>query len=146
HCMSSTVCFYGGGGSVTGANFMLDTGKTAIVIDCGLVQGVRFAQEVNAEPFVYDPAKVDVLLVTHAHADHIDRIPKLVGNGFAGGIYSTEPTRDLAAIMLPDALAVMRYEQERYGSAVIYEEKDTAQALSLWKTVAYEEDIHLQDA
>jgi metallo-beta-lactamase family protein len=51
--MSSTIGFYGGVGSVTGANFMLDTGKLAILVDCGLVQGDKFAAETNAEPFLY---------------------------------------------------------------------------------------------
>jgi len=124
---------------------MLDTGKAAVLIDCGLVQGDRFAQEANAEPFAYEPSKIDVLLVTHAHADHIGRIPKLVRDGFKGVIYSTEPTRDLAAIMLEDALHVMRHEQERYGNAVLYEQIDIQNALSMWKTVAYEEEISLPD-
>ncbi len=139
--MSSTVCFYGGVGSVTGANFLLDTGDCAILVDCGLVQGDRFAQEVNAQPFVYNPADIDVLFVTHAHADHIGRIPKLVKDGFAGTIYATEPTRDLAAIMLRDALKVMEYEKEKYGSEVIYEARHIEEALSLWKVVGYDEEI-----
>jgi metallo-beta-lactamase family protein len=137
--MSSTLCFYGGVGSVTGANFLLDTGNTAILVDCGLVQGDRFVQESNAEPFVYNPADVDVLLVTHAHADHIGRIPKLLKDGFEGVIYSTHPTKELAAIMLRDALKVMQYEHEKYGSEVIYEATHIAQALAVWKTVDYNE-------
>jgi len=143
--MSSVLGFYGGVGSVTGANFLLDTGKVAIAIDCGLVQGDRFVQESNGLPFVYNPADVDVLLVTHAHADHIGRIPKLVKEGFQGVIYSTKPTRDLANIMLRDALKVMEYEQEKYGTKVIYERGDIDTALSLWKTVSYDEEITLAD-
>ncbi len=142
--MASTVCFYGGVGSVTGANFLLDTGDCAILVDCGLVQGDRFAQEVNAQPFVYNPADVDVLFVTHAHADHIGRIPKLIKDGFSGVIYSTEPTRDLASIMLRDALKVMEYEKEKYGTEVIYDAGDIDATLALWKTVRYEEQIVLQ--
>ena len=143
--MKSTLGFYGGVGSVTGANFMLDTGTQAILVDCGLVQGDRFAQAVNADPFEYNPADADVLLVTHAHADHIGRIPKLVKDGFAGTIYSTEPTRDFANIMLRDALKVMQYEKERYGAKVIYEEKDIDQALAQWKAVSYDEHFQLGD-
>lgn len=143
--MKSTLGFYGGVGNVTGANFMLDTGSQAILVDCGLVQGDRFAQAVNADPFEYNPSDVDVLIVTHAHADHIGRIPKLVREGFSGAIYSTEPTRDFANIMLRDALKVMKYEQERYGAKVIYEEADIDQALAQWKVVAYDETFTLDD-
>lgn len=143
--MSSTIGFYGGVGNVTGANFMLDTGTHAILIDCGLVQGDKFAQEVNADPFAYNPADVDMLIVTHAHADHIGRIPKLVKEGFVGDIYSTEPTRDFANIMLRDALKVMQYEKERYGVDVLYGEGDIDQALAQWKVVSYEQQFTVGD-
>lgn len=143
--MKSTLGFYGGVGSVTGANFMLDTGAVAILVDCGLVQGDRFAAERNAEPFVYEPAAVDFLLVTHAHADHIGRIPKLLRDGFAGTIYSTTATKDLAAVMLRDALRVMEYEAKRYGYEPLYEEVDINAALACWQVVEYEEHFTLGD-
>lgn len=133
----STIHFYGGVGNVTGANFLLDTGMAKILVDCGLVQGDRFAMATNCEAFAYDPSAVDVLLVTHAHADHIGRIPKLIRDGFRGVIYSTPPTRDLAAVMLRDAYKVMLYEAERYGSPRCFEEEDIAQALAVWKTHPY---------
>ncbi len=143
--MKSLLGFYGGVGSVTGANFMLDTGKAAFLVDCGLAQGDRFSAEINAAPFVYNPADVDVLLVTHAHADHIGRIPKLVRDGFVGKIYSTVPTKELAAVMLRDALKVMEYEYERYGYEVLYEQGDIDAALRLWQTVSYHEEFSLPD-
>lgn len=143
--MSSTLGFYGGVGSVTGANFMLDTGKVAILVDCGLEQGDKFAMSKNAAPFVYNPAEVDVLLVTHAHADHIGRIPKLVRDGFAGKIYSTTPTKELANVMMRDALKVMQYEAKRYGHEVLYKEEDINKSLALWQTVDYEVEISLED-
>ncbi len=143
--MSSSIRFYGGAGSVTGSNFMLDMGDLSILVDCGLVQGDRFVQAINAEAFEYNPSDVDVLFVTHAHADHIGRIPKLVRDGFSGTIYSTEPTRDLAEIMLHDALKVMRYEKERYGNEVLYSEKDISVTLLNWKVVTYDEKIKLKN-
>ncbi|MEX2341118.1 MAG: MBL fold metallo-hydrolase [Candidatus Paceibacterota bacterium] len=143
--MSSKLGFYGGVGSVTGANFMLDTGQVKILVDCGLVQGDRFQMKVNAEPFPYDPSEVDFLLVTHAHADHIGRIPKLVKDGFKGKIYSTEPTKALSAVMFEDAFKVMTFESERYDEPVLYEKEDIYNALSLWDTAEYEKGIELKD-
>ncbi len=141
--MKSTLGFYGGVGSVTGANFMLDTGELAILVDCGLVQGDKFAMNKNAEAFVYDPKVIDVLLVTHAHADHIGRIPKLVRDGFSGKIYSTTPTKELAGVMMRDALKVMQYEAKRFGQEVIYKEEDIDMALRLWQAVEYEDKFTL---
>lgn len=143
--MSSVLGFYGGVGSVTGANFLLDTGSLALLVDCGLVQGDRYAQEVNAEDFAYNPADIDFLFVTHAHADHIGRIPKLVKDGFKGVIYSTTPTHELARVMLQDALKVMLYEKEKYGDEVLYESADIEHALSLWKTLEYDEKLTIKD-
>ena len=144
--MSSVLGFYGGVGSVTGANFLLDTGAAAVLVDCGLIQGDRFAAAANADPFIYNPADIDVLLVTHAHADHIGRIPKLVKDGFSGTIYSTEPTKELVNVMLRDAYKIMVFEEEKYGTERLYEEKHINSALSLWKTVSYHEELSLPDS
>jgi metallo-beta-lactamase family protein len=143
--MSATVGFYGGVGSVTGANFMLDTGTVAILVDCGMVQGDKFAQDSNREPFVYDPSAVDVLLVTHAHADHIGRIPKLVRDGFKGRIYSTRPTKDLSRIMFDDALHIMELEAKRDNLPPIYSGDDIERALALWDERPYYEVFPLGD-
>ena len=143
--MSATVGFYGGVGSVTGANFMLDTGKLAILVDCGMVQGDKFAKDINREPFVYDPSKVDILLVTHAHADHIGRIPKLVHDGFKGKIYSTKTTKELSRIMFDDALHIMEMESKRDDLQPIYNADDIDKALALWEVHPYYESFELGD-
>ncbi|MFA5103552.1 MAG: MBL fold metallo-hydrolase, partial [Candidatus Thermoplasmatota archaeon] len=137
------INFYGGVGNVTGANFCIDTGETKILMDCGLIQGDRFAMVANNDPFAYDPATIDTLLVSHAHADHIGRIPKLMHDGFKGVVYSTPPTRDLAAVMLRDAYKVMLYEEERYGVPRCFEENDIDTALSHWKTYPYHHPFEL---
>ncbi len=133
----SSITFHGGTGSVTGANFLLDVGDAKVLIDCGLIQGDRFAMTANCDTFAYIPQSVDTLLVTHAHADHIGRIPKLLRDGFRGTIYSTPPTRDLAQVMLRDAYKVMLYESERYGTPRCFEESDIVAAMDHWKTSTY---------
>ncbi|MES3030984.1 MAG: MBL fold metallo-hydrolase, partial [Patescibacteria group bacterium] len=85
--MSTYLTCYSGVGSVTGANFLLEIAGKKVLIDCGLIQGERVAQQENRKDFEYNPAEIDILFVTHAHLDHVGRIPKLVKDGFAGVIY-----------------------------------------------------------
>ena len=138
--MKATLSFYGGVGAVTGANFLLAGERTRLLVDCGLVQGEKFALETNKQPFAYDPASIDFLLVTHAHIDHIGRIPKLVRDGFQGTIYSTPQTLDLTRLMLPDALRVLQSEVPD-GEDPFYDEQDVQKAFSLWKTVPLHESF-----
>ncbi|MFH0804032.1 MAG: MBL fold metallo-hydrolase [Candidatus Zambryskibacteria bacterium] len=136
------LIFYGGVGSTTGANIMYEYGGHKILIDCGLLQGARFAEEKNFEPFKYNPADVDFLLITHAHMDHIGRVPKLVRSGFKGKIISTKETMELALPMLTDALKVM---QTRHPDKTLFEDRDIAKTFSLWEGRNYEEKIELFD-
>ena len=135
--------FYGGAGKTTGSNFLISDGEKRILIDCGLTQGCRFCEDVNREPFRYDPKGIDALLVTHAHIDHVGRIPKLVRDGFRGAIYSTPPTREIAELMMMDSLGVLEKEARGEGKSLIYEETDVIQAMSLWKELPYHEELSI---
>src|SRR5690606_26501577 len=129
--------FYGGTGSVTGANFMLRTDERTFLIDCGLIQGSDEEEARNWDAFPYDPSSVDALFVTHAHADHIGRIPKLVRDGFTGVIYSTPATRELSEVMFEDALSIAHFDERKTGRKHFYEKEDVDNALSQWKTIEY---------
>ncbi|MDB5188228.1 MAG: RNA-metabolising metallo-beta-lactamase, metallo-beta-lactamase family protein [Candidatus Kaiserbacteria bacterium] len=143
---SASITFYGGAGTVTGANFLLDTGNKKILMDCGALQREGYTCDVeNLKPFAYEPHSMDVLIVTHAHQDHIGRIPRLVHEGFSGVIYSTPATRDLAAIMFEDSLSVMAREQELHGCTPQYDAHAVERALSLWKTHEYHESFSIGD-
>lgn len=133
----STLTFYGGTGTVTGANFLLDLGSCKVLIDCGLVQGDRNAENLNRSEFPYNPADINYLLVTHAHTDHIGRIPKLVKDGFTGEIWSTPETKDLAEHLLNDTVKILASEAQHEGILPLFEPKDVAAALALWKTLPY---------
>ena len=79
-----------------------------VLIDCGMFQGKE--EHRNDEPFGFDPKEIDVLLVTHAHLDHVGRIPKLVREGFKGTIVATQPTFELANVVLLDSAKLMEEE------------------------------------
>ena len=138
------LTFYGGTGTVTGANFLLESpGKLKILIDCGLMQGTAVSDSFNRDPFPYNPEEIDFLIVTHAHMDHIGRIPKLVKDGFKGRIISTPPTKDMADVLYDDALGIMDSDSRRSGTLPIYERKDVENALNLWETLPYHQAFDL---
>lgn len=141
--MKATLTFSGGAGTVTGANFLLETGSAKFLIDCGTAAQENLCDSENLAPFPYDPASIDVLFVTHAHADHIGRIPKLVRDGFRGVIYSTDATKDISAVMFDDALSVMQEQAARMGCAPLYERADVDRALSLWQAHPYHEPFQV---
>jgi len=96
------IHFYGAARQVTGSCYLLEAGNLRILVDCGLYQEREFISR-NWEPFPFDPSSVDVMVLTHAHLDHVGLIPKLVKEGFGGDIFMTPPTRELARIILTDA-------------------------------------------
>ncbi len=139
------LTFYGGVGTVTGANFLLATDNCKILVDCGLVQGSQQAENLNRSEFAYDPAEVDYLIVTHAHLDHVGRIPKLVKDGFKGQIISTPETKELAELILEDTVRILVSDAQREGILPLYEVKDIAPALALWTTLSYHTKKELKD-
>ncbi len=132
----ATITFYGGAGSVTGANFLFDVGGKKILIDCGLTHSGQmcYTQE---NSFHYNPSSIDILIVTHAHADHIGKIPKLVRDGFRGVIYSTQATKDLSEVMMDDALKILTQEADELGCEPIYDMGNVKHSFELWRTIEY---------
>lgn len=141
---TAKITFCGGTGSVTGANFLLEIEGKKILIDCGLTQGSKLADDINWEPFAYDPKEIEILFITHSHIDHIGRIPKLIHDGFRGKIYSTEPTKALANPMLEDTMGILSKNRE-HDLDQIYNEENIRLTLSLWQGFEYNEKIQLAD-
>lgn len=141
----STYTLKGCGGvdGPTGANFLLTSPEGQLLVDCGLIQGSHFAMQENRDAFPYSPKDVSFLLITHAHMDHIGRIPKLVREGFTGTIYSTVETKELAALMLDDAYGLITREARESGKEPLYEKADVLQAVNLWKTIPYHSSFEL---
>ena len=139
---------YGCAENVTGANFLLEgileeEKKLRLLVDCGMEQGDKFCKDCNFDKFQYSPSDIDVLIVTHAHMDHIGRIPQLVRLGFKGVIYSTDATRALSAIMLEDASHIIALEAKKAKREPIYKAHDVKSALELWKGVPYQRSTEL---
>ena len=113
----ASVRSYGATKEVTGSCHVFEVGGVKIMIDCGMFQGLDESK--NEEAFYFEPASIDYLLVTHAHLDHVGRIPKLVKEGFKGKIYATAATMDLAQIILMDSAKIMSEDfQTRYRKAL----------------------------
>ena len=109
------ISFHGADRDVTGSCHLLEAKGQRILIDCGMYQGGRELDEENAEDFGFDPASIDVLLLTHAHLDHCGRIPLLVKRGFQGEIITTAATRELARVVMLDSAHLQEEEAERHA-------------------------------
>ena len=103
------IQFIGGARTVTGSQHLLFINGKKILLECGLFQGRRKDTYEKNKNFLFDPAEIDLMILSHSHIDHSGNIPNLVRNGFDGCIYATAATVDLCQIMLRDSA----YLQER---------------------------------
>ncbi|HWC52468.1 MAG TPA: MBL fold metallo-hydrolase [Chitinophagaceae bacterium] len=101
------IAFHGAARTVTGSKHLLTlkNGKK-ILLDCGMFQGLGKETDMMNREFGFDPAEVDVMILSHAHVDHTGLIPKLVKDGFTGKIFCTPATRDLTEVLLQDSAEI----------------------------------------
>jgi metallo-beta-lactamase family protein len=137
------LTFHGGASHVTGANYLLEAGGLRILVDCGMIQGSRYNDEMNFQPFGYDPASVDYLFITHSHVDHMGRVPKLYRDGFRGVIYATEPTAAIIEAALPDTMHRAITEAKNMGVPPLWDKEDMEKAVGLFKGVSYRQQLKL---
>lgn len=107
------VVFYGAAGEVTGSAYLVETGRARLLVDFGLFQGVENKHELNRVPEGLDPRHLDAVLITHAHLDHVGRLPLLAKHGYSGPIYCTPVTIELAELVLRDSAKVQAQDIER---------------------------------
>ncbi len=139
--MYVTLC--GAARTVTGSCFLLEVEDKKILIDCGMFQGK--VEHLNSLPFPFKPHKIDALILTHAHLDHVGRVPKLVKEGFKGDIIATKATFDLARIILIDSAKIQEEETEKgERDSPLYSIEDVERSFKRFNTwVNYNEDIKI---
>lgn len=146
----TTLSFHGATGTVTGSKYVLETGDTQVMIDCGLFQGFKQLRLRNWAPPPIDPTRLDAIVLTHAHIDHSGYLPIMVREGFRGPIYCTPGTAELCAILLPDSGRLHELDAEyanrkgfsKHAPALpLYTEADAVRALERLRPVGFDRDV-----
>jgi len=135
--------------------FLLEVNHQKILLECGLYQGRRSESNERNANFSFEPSEVDVAVLSHAHLDHCGNFPNLVKQGFAGNIFCTHATRDLAGIMLEDsahiqasdAKYVSKKRAKRGDPPVepLYSIEDAATAVKQFVSLNYDRPMHIAD-
>jgi len=139
------LSFLGAAREVTGSCYLVDTGASRFLIDCGMFQGSRAGRRRN-ERFAFDPRGIAFVLLSHAHVDHSGLLPRLVAQGFGGAIYATRATIDLLGVMLRDAAHLQEREAEREGGPPLYTVAQAEHCLERLEAVEYGRDFRPQVA
>jgi metallo-beta-lactamase family protein len=148
--MKMKIAFHGAARTVTGSKHLI-TLKSGIkiLLDCGMFQGMGKETDAMNRNFGFNASEVDVMILSHAHIDHSGLIPKLVNEGFAGKIYSTPATKELAAILLEDSAEIQRSDTKfinkrrlKQGLPLyepLYSVDDVTIAIRAFETVDYDQ-------
>src|SRR5262245_4120219 len=141
------IYFHGATGDVTGSAYHVVTKDASVLVDCGLFQGGKVERGKNRRRGQLKNGKLDAVVLTHGHLDHIGRLPLLTKNGYEGPIYATQATLDLAALILRDASSLQRADVNRENRArarsgleplePLFEENDVRLLKPLSKPVDY---------
>ena len=149
-----TLQFLGAAGTVTGSKYLLEQGTRRILVDAGMFQGQKALRRLNWQEFPVDAASLEMLLVTHAHADHTAYIPALVNQGFSGPIWCTEATAKLAEVVMRDAAHLQELATEHavkggyskhQNPRPLYTTEDAERAIRQLRWVPFDEDVELGD-
>jgi len=150
------ITFCGAAKTVTGSCHLVEVEGLRLLLDCGLFQGGSQREDLNRDPFPFDPKGIDAVLLSHAHLDHAGRLPLLVQRGFRGKILCTAPTAEITKLMLADS-AHLQVEEASYrarkarrrGEAAeppLYDMADVLRCAELFRPVTgYRETVRLND-
>ena len=149
------ITFHGAAGTTTGSQHLIEINGQRVLLDCGLYQGRREDAYDRNKQFPFEPAKVDAVVLSHAHIDHAGNLPNLVKQGFRGNIHSTPATRDLCQIMLADSARIqvgdveyVNKKRAKKGEPLftpLYDERDAERCLRQFVTVDYHRPMIVAD-
>lgn len=144
------IIFLGATGTVTGSKYLLSSGSTHVLIDCGLFQGLKSLRLRNWDRLPLDLASLSAVVLTHAHIDHSGYLPLLVKQGFKGKVYCSSATRELCSILLPDS-GRLQEEQAEYANRhkiskhhpalPLYTQEDAELALQHLHAIDFEQEV-----
>lgn len=141
------VEFWGAAREVTGSTHLVDTGRSRVLLDCGLYQGRRKHAFERNRDLPFDASRIDAVVLSHAHLDHAGNLPSLVRSGFRGKIWTTHATADLCRYMLMDSAHIqvsdveyVNKRRKREGRRLfepLYTPEDVEATLERFVTVDY---------
>ena len=153
--MKTELKFLGATDSVTGSLSLLKLANKSYLIDCGQFQGPKPIRDRNRSPFPFNPSSIDGVFLTHAHLDHIGRLPQLVKQGFDGPIYCSQGTAEIGKIILLDS-AHLEEEFADYANETgysnhkpalpLFRTEDAEKAISQFKVIPRSEWVPVCDS
>src|SRR6476620_7993275 len=145
------IHFHGATGDVTGSAYHVVTDEASILVDCGLFQGNKEEKAKNRREAKLERGELDAVLLTHCHLDHVGRLPLLTRKGYKGPIYATQPTIDIATLILRDSLQLQKQHLNRENQKrkkknlpplePLFEEADVRKLTPLAMPIKYNERI-----
>ena len=145
------LTFCGAAETTTGSQHLLEINGQRILLDCGLYQGRREEANARNRKFPFDPAKLDAVVLSHAHIDHSGNLPNLVKQGFRGNIYATDATRDLCQVMLADSAHIQESDaawltkHQKAHVEPLYSPMDAEKCLRQFVTFNYDRPMPVAD-
>ncbi len=138
------LTFYGAAKTVTGSKYLLEVEGASVLIDCGLFQGLKELREKNWAQTPFNTKKLDAVVLTHAHLDHVGFLPRIVKQGYRGKIWCTPATAELTEITLLDSAKIQESDasyankkgfSKHIPAFPLYEVRDAENTLKLFRTI-----------
>lgn len=147
------IHFHGATGDVTGSAYHVVTKDASILVDCGLFQGGKEEKAKNRRKARLEGGRLDAVVLSHGHLDHIGRLPLLTRKGYDRPIYATRATIDLATLILKDSLSLQKQDLKRENQKraraklqplePLFEEADVRRLKPLATPVKYNQRIEV---